>query len=228
MTAEIAGLYLYSYLTGSVPTAYLIARLVRGIDIRHYGSGNVGGTNLVQHVGKWWLVPLGLFEVFIKGGSPVVIGQYLLGLERSSTEFIIAPLLAVAGHNWSIFLKFQGGRGLAVVGGTLLALSPPVLAGFLAVFTAGWAITRSSGVWTLLALALLPVWAVIAGEPSVITWYCAGMLALIVLKRLLSNWTPLPQDLPRTKAVINRLFLDRDVSDRSEWVSRVPGKAKQK
>jgi glycerol-3-phosphate acyltransferase PlsY len=226
MTVEMVGLYLYAYLIGSVPTAYLIARLVKGIDIRRYGSGNVGGTNLVQHVGKWWLVPLGLFEVFIKGGSPVVIGQYLLGLERGSVELIITPLLAVAGHNWSIFLKFQGGRGLAVAGGTLLVLSPLVLAGFLAVFAMGWMVTRSSGVWTLLALALLPLWSVIAREPSAIAWYCVGILALIVSKRLLSNWTPLPPDLPRARVLLNRLLLDRDVSDRSQWVSRVPEKAK--
>ena len=226
MTVEIVGLYLYAYLIGSVPTAYLIARLVRGIDIRCYGSGNIGGTNLVQHVGKCWLIPLGVFEVFIKGGSPVVIGHYILGLERGSAELIIAPLLAVAGHNWSMFLKFQGGRGLAVAGGTLLALSPMVLAGFLAVFLVGWLITRSSGVWTLLALALLPLWSVIVNEPSVVTWYCVGIIVLIILKRLLSNWTPLPQDLPRTKVLFNRLFLDRDVSDRSEWVSRVPEKVK--
>lgn len=226
MTVEIVGLYLFAYLTGSVPTAYLIARAVKGIDIRCYGSGNVGGTNLVRNVGKWWLIPLALFEVLIKGASPVVIGQYLLGMERGSAELVIAPLLAVAGHNWSIFLKFQGGRGLAVAGGTLLALSPLILAGFLVVFPVGWLITRSSGVWTLLALALLPLWSVIADEPSAITWYCVGILVLIALKRLLSNWTPLPPDLPRTRVLFNRLLLDRDVGDRSEWVSRVPEKVK--
>jgi glycerol-3-phosphate acyltransferase PlsY len=219
---EIIGLYFYSYLIGSVPTAYLIARLVKGIDIRDYGSGNVGGTNLVQQVGKWWLIPLALFEVLVKGASPVLIGQQLLGLERSSTELIIAPLLALTGHNWSVFLKFQGGRGIAVLIGSLLALAPLLLAAFLLVFLTGWLVTRSSGVWALLALASLPVWAVVAGEPSVVGWYCVGTLSLIVLKRLLSNWTPLPQDLSRKRVLFNRLFRDRDVDDRSEWVRRVP------
>lgn len=226
MSVDIIGLYCFAYLIGSVPTAYLIARLVKGIDIRQYGSGNVGGSNLVQHVGKWWLIPLGLFEVFIKGGTPVAIGQYILGLDRGSVALIIAPLLAIAGHNWSVFLKFQGGRGLAVAGGSLSVLSPPVLGGFLAVFFIGWVITRSSGVWALLALALMPLWSVVAGEPSAITWYCVGILGLIVLKRLLSNWTPLPKDLPRAAVLINRLFLDRDVRDRREWVRRAPEKAK--
>lgn len=220
------GLYVLAYLVGSVPTAYLIGKLARGIDLRQYGSGNVGGSNLVYHTGKRWLVPLALFEVLIKGALPVLIGQYLLGLERASPQLLIAPLLAISGHNWPIFLKFQGGRGVAVLSGTLLALGPLLLAAFLVVFTAGWLATRSSGVWVLISLALLPVWAVIIGEPSMISWYCLGALGLIVLKRLLSNWNPFPQEVPRKQVLFNRLFRDRDVSDRAEWIRRVPGETK--
>jgi acyl phosphate:glycerol-3-phosphate acyltransferase len=223
---EIMGLYVLAYLVGSVPTAYLIGKLARGIDLRQYGSGNVGGSNLVYHTGKRWLVPLALFEVLIKGALPVLIGQYLLGLERASPQLLIAPLLAISGHNWPIFLKFQGGRGVAVLSGTLLALGPLLLAAFLVVFTAGWLATRSSGVWVLISLALLPVWAVIIGEPSMISWYCLGALGLIVLKRLLSNWNPFPQEVPRKQVLFNRLFRDRDVSDRAEWIRRVPGETK--
>jgi glycerol-3-phosphate acyltransferase PlsY len=236
---ELAVLYLYSYLVGSVPTAYIIGRLAKGIDIRKYGSGNVGGTNVFYHVGKGWLVPLGLFELFIKGASPVWIGQHLLGLERSSATLAIAPLLAIAGHNWSVYLKFQGGRGIAVTSGSLFALSPLLLAAFIVVALAGWAVTRSSAVWVLLSLALLPFWAYIfgalvslgalplwaytSGGPGVVTWYCGGVLALVVLKRLLANWTPLPRDLPPKKVLFNRLFRDRDVDDQAEWVKRAPG-----
>lgn len=220
------GLYVLAYLVGSVPTAYLIGKLARGIDLRQYGSGNVGGSNLVYHTGKRWLVPLALFEVLIKGALPVLIGQHLLGLERASPQLLIAPLLAISGHNWPIFLKFQGGRGVAVLSGTLLALGPLLLAAFVVVFTAGWLATRSSGVWVLISLALLPVWAVIIGEPSMICWYCLGALGLIVLKRLLSNWNPFPQEVPRKQVLFNRLFRDRDVSDRAEWIRRVPGETK--
>jgi acyl phosphate:glycerol-3-phosphate acyltransferase len=223
---EIMGLYVLAYLVGSVPTAYLIGKLARGIDLRQYGSSNVGGSNLVYHTGKRWLVPLALFEVLIKGALPVLIGQYLLGLERASPQLLIAPLLAISGHNWPIFLKFQGGRGVAVLSGTLLALGPLLLAAFVVVFTAGWLATRSSGVWVLISLALLPVWAVIIGEPSMISWYCLGALGLIVLKRLLSNWNPFPQEVPRKQVLFNRLFRDRDVSDRAEWIRRVPGETK--
>jgi glycerol-3-phosphate acyltransferase PlsY len=219
---ELAGLYIFSYLVGAIPTAYLMGRLVKGIDLRQYGTGNVGGTNLFYHVGKRWLVVLVLFEVFVKGGSPIWVGRYLLALEWRSVSLAVAPLLAVVGNNWSVYLRFQGGRGITVAGGTLLFLAPLLLAAFIGVGVAGWALTRSSGVWVLTSLALLPLWAVIFGMPSVVTWYCVAILVLIVLKRLVSNWTPLPEGLPRKKVLFNRLFLDRDLDDHDQWIKRVP------
>ena len=219
---DIVGLYIFSYLIGSVPTAYLIARLVKGIDLRRYGSGNVGASNFFYHVGKKWIVPLGLFEVLIKGALPIWTGQHLLGLERSSGLLIVAPLLAITGNNWSVFLRLQGGRGIAVASGTLLGLSPFILVPAFVVAVGGWVITRSSGVWVLIAMTILPVMAVLSGDPVAISLYCVGLLALVVLKRLVSNWTPLPEDLPRKKVLVNRLLRDRDVDDRAQWVDRVP------
>ena len=219
---EIAGLYILSYLVGAVPTAFLMGKLVKGVDIRGYGSGNVGGSNVFHHVGKGWAALLGVFEILVKGALPVYIGHYVLGLERSSPLLIGAPLLTIAGHNWSLYLKFQGGRGIGVVIGTLLALSPLLLAAFMVVAVSGWAVTRSSGVWVLISLILLPLWAVLVGDPVVISFYCGGLLGLVVLKRLLSNWTPLPEGLSKERVLFNRLFRDRDVDDHAEWVNRVP------
>jgi len=224
---ELAGLYLYAYLIGSIPTAYLIARLTKGVDIRQYGSGQVGGSNLTRCAGKRWLAPLALFEILMKGASPVLLGQHWLGLDRGSLELIIAPLLALAGHNWSVFLKFHGGRGITVTIGALLVLSPPLLTALLAVFAVGWLITRSAGVWVVLSLALLPVWAAMAGLPSMISWYCGLTLGLMVLKRLLANGTPLPAGVPRRRVLLNRLLRDRDIDDRNEWVRRAPEESKQ-
>ena len=219
---EIAGLYIGSYLIGAVPAAYLVGRFVKGVDIRGYGSGNVGGTNVFYHVGRKWAVSLSILEIVVKGALPVWIGRYVLGLEQSSVQLVLAPLLASVGHNWSVFLKFQGGRGIAVATGSLLGLSPILAAGFGVVGLGGWALTRSSGVWVLISMALLPVWAVLSREPAVISYYCLALLGVTVLKRLLSNWTPLPEELPRGKVLFNRLFRDRDVDDRAEWVRRVP------
>ena len=216
---DIAGLYIFSYLVGSIPTAYIIARLVKKVDLRRCGSGNVGSSNLFYHVSRKWVVPLGLFEVLIKGALPVLTGHYLLGLERASGWLMVAPLLAITGNNWSVFLRFQGGRGIAVASGTLLALSPFILVLAFVVAVGGWAITRSSGVWVLLALVLLPAWAGFI-DPLAVSLYCVGLLALVVLKRLVSNWTPLPEDIPRRKVLLNRLLRDRDVDDRADWVQR--------
>ena len=163
---EIAGLYVLAYLLGGVPTAFVLGKLVKGVDIRGYGSGNVGGSNVFYHVGKGWAVVVGVLEILGKGALPVYIGQYGLDLERSSPLLIGAPLLAIAGHNWSPYLRLQGGRGVGVVVGTLLALSPWVLLAFMGVALSGWAVTRSSGVWVLISLTLLPAWAVASRRPG--------------------------------------------------------------
>ena len=219
---EIAGLYLYAYLVGSVPTAYLLGRFSKGIDIRSYGSGNVGGTNLAHQAGRLWLLPLGCFDVLVKGASPVLIAQYALGWDAGSLVLVGAPILSILGHNWSVFIRLQGGRGIAVVGGILLAISPFLIGAFLVVFAVGWLATRSAGVWVLVSLLALPLWGMLIGQPASVTWLCVIMLGLVLMKRLLSNGTPMPQDLSRRKVLLNRAFLDRDVDDRSPWVDRVP------
>ncbi len=223
---EIAGLYVLAYLLGGVPTAFVLAKLVKGVDIRGYGSGNVGGSNVFYHVGKRWGVAVGVLEIVVKGALPVYIGQYALGLDRSSPLLIGVPLLAVAGHNWSPYLKLQGGRGVGVVVGTLFAMSPFLFLAFMAVALSGWAVTRSSGVWVLVSLTLLQGWAVLFAvlldEPTVLSFYCAGLLGLVVVKRLLSNWTPFPEGSPKRRVLFNRLFRDRDVDDHAEWVYRIP------
>lgn len=219
---EIAALYIGSYLLGSIPTAYILGRLVRGLDIRGYGSGNVGSANLYEHVGKRWVFPLAAVEVLVKGAVPIWVALYVLDISRSSAFLIGPPLLAIAGNNWSAFLKLQGGRGIAVTAGTLLALSPALLViwGFVAV--GGWRITKSSGLWVLISLTLLPLWAYLVHDNLNLVWYCLGLLSIVVLKRLSANWTPFPEDVSRKKVLFNRLVRDRDVSDRTGWVRRIP------
>ncbi len=220
---ELAGLYLYAYLLGAVPTAYIIARLAKGIDIRQFGSGNVGGTNLYYNVGKRWVVPLGLFDLFVKGGSPVWIGMYALDMDRSSPALMGAPLAAIFGNNWSLFLRFTGGRGMTVAIGALFVLAFWQLLAFIGVAFGGWLIFRSSGVWTYISLLALPLWSLLLGEPLAITWFCIGILGLVTAKRLTSNWNPLPESEPKSEVLFNRLFRDRDLARRDKWLDRQPG-----
>ena len=219
---DIAALYIGAYLLGSIPTAYLIGRLVRGVDIRGYGSGNVGSANLWEHVGKRWVYPVAMAEIFIKGALPIWVALYVLDIDRSSALLIGPPLLAIAGNNWSIFLKLQGGRGIAVAGGTLVALSPILAIAAAAISILGWKITKSSGLWVLISLMTLPLIAYLAHDNLNLVWYCFGLLGIVALKRLSANWTPFPADVSRKKVLFNRLFRDRDVSDRTGWVRRIP------
>ncbi|MBM3926084.1 MAG: hypothetical protein FJ320_08875 [SAR202 cluster bacterium] len=236
---DLALLYIYSYFIGAVPTAYIIGRIAKDIDIRKYGSGNVGGTNVYYHVGHGWIVPLGLFELFMKGASPIWIGillldlevkgpagseavNFIFGFDRDSAFLAGASLLSIVGHNWSVFLKFQGGRGLAVASGAFAAMAFYQLWIFIAGSLLGWYVFRSSAIVVLVSLLLLPLWTFFMGQSLVIVWYLMGVLGLVVLKRLVSNWTPLDKNLPTEKVLFNRLFRDRDVDSREAWINRRP------
>ena len=219
---DIVALYIGAYLLGSIPTAYLIGRLVKGVDIRGYGSGNVGSANLYEHVGKEWVYPVAVVAIFVKGTVPIWVALFVLDIDRSSAYMIGPPLLTLAGNNWSVFLKLQGGRGIAVAGGTLLALTPLLAVACAVISIGGWKLTKNSGLWVLISLTLLPVLAYLLHDNLNLVWYTFGILGLVVLKRLSSNWTPFPEDVSRKKVLFNRLLQDRDVSDRTDWVRRIP------
>ena len=226
---EIAGLYIAAFLLGSFPTAYLIGKVVKGIDIRRYGSGNTGASNVRQHVGTTWMVVQGASDILVKGAGSVWFSVYVVGIEWGSALLVGPPLLAMAGNNWSPFLKFQGGRGLGVAAGTLLAVSPVIFAIALFVYFSGCAVYRAgAGAWALTAMLLLPFLSFFLPESLkfmdslTMVWYTLGIIGLAVMKRLLANWSPMPSDLPRRKVIINRLLRDRDVDDRTQWVERIP------
>ena len=225
---EIAALYLAAYLLGSIPTAYIIGRLARGIDIRRYGSGNVGGGNVIQHVGKKWFIPQMISDVLVKGAGSIWISVYVAGIPWDSALLIGPPLLVLAGNNWSPFLKLQGGRGLGIAAGTLLAFSPAVLLVALLTYFGGYLLTKAAGVWALATLVSLPVLFLVfpdelkMADGLTMVWFTLGLLGLVVVKRLSSNWTPLPAGIPRRKVFFNRLVRDRDVDDRTQWVQRIP------
>jgi len=111
---------LAGYLLGSIPTAYLVARVYKRIDIRQYGSGTVSGSMVYEHVGRFMVVPVGLFDI-AKGAFPTWLA---LQLGLGETSAVLAGLAAVLGHNWPIYLRFTGGRGLSPFLGVMFVLSP--------------------------------------------------------------------------------------------------------
>ena len=225
---EIAGLYVAAYLLGSVPTAFILGKLAKGIDIRRYGSGNVGGGNVLQHVGKKWFVPQMISDMLVKGAGSIFFSVFVVGLDWDSFLLIGPPLLVLAGNHWSPFLKLQGGRGLGVAAGTLLAFSPMILGIALLTYFGGYLLSKEAGVWALITLISLPILALVIPTEfkmvggATLAWFCLGVLTLVLIKRLTSNWGALPRDLPRGKVFVNRLLRDRDVDDRNQWVERIP------
>jgi glycerol-3-phosphate acyltransferase PlsY len=111
---------------GSIPTAYIFARLIKGIDIRKVGSGNVGATNAFRVLGRGWGITILSLDI-LKGFLPVVLlGGFFakqLDLNQAQNIFIAIGLACIAGHNWTIFLKFKGGKGVATTLGVLLGLA---------------------------------------------------------------------------------------------------------
>ena len=209
----------YGYLVGSIPTAYLVARLKKGIDIRQYGSGNVGASNVARHLGKGYFAPVVAFDVLVKGAASVGLARVLgLALEYQA----LAALLAVMGHNWSVYLRFSGGRGIAVGVGGLLVLSWKALLALLVIFFLGWIIFRSTALWFGIAFAVLPLGAVVLGEPATVVIFCIALLAVSALKRLLSNPGAAPPGLRWRDMAISRLLYDRDTPGAKDWVWRTP------
>ena len=207
----------YGYLLGSVPIAYLIGRAAKGVDLRKVGSGTVGASNLWYNVGKVWIFPAGAFDLFVKGSTPVWLARGPLDLPLEVQ--VAAGLLAVVGHNWSIFLRFQGGRGVAPTVGVMIALSRVDLVMFIIVATVGWRLTNSAAVWVLIGMALLPVWAVVFDRPPAIDGLFGGLIAITVAKRLASNFKR-QGDASIPRLLLNRLLYDRDIREHDAWVRR--------
>ena len=132
-----------SYLIGSIPTAYIFGRIVKGVDIRKHGSGNVGATNAFRVLGAGFGITVLLLDA-LKGLVCVVgLADYILsrGLALNPLMLrVVLGLTAVAGHSWTVFLNFKGGKGMAATLGVLVGLSIkfPILRIILLVEIALW------------------------------------------------------------------------------------------
>lgn len=206
------------YLLGSIPFSYLLARAVKGIDLRQYGSGNVGGSNVGVWLGIWATVVAGLSDV-LKAAIPTWLALHLgWGLPVA----LATGLAAVVGHSWSLYLGFSGGRGLSAWLGTLAVTFFPG-----AVYFLGWLalgrLARMTAIGALVGLVTLPVFAWWLGRPSAVMVACIAALVITLLKRLEANRLPLPvEPAARRRVLWRRLLLDRDVGPREEWTRRTP------
>lgn len=172
---------LLGYLLGSIPFAHIIARAVGGLDLAQVGSRNVGTRNLTRNLGLGWGLLGGVLD-FSKGLAAMAIGQALAG---SRPWWMLAGAAAVAGHNWPVWLRFRGGKGLATAMGAVAWVAAwPELA---IVFALGWVVQRFTGNITLTAaigfVAML-VSLQVFGRPIEVTYFVLAV-GLVVL---LATW----------------------------------------
>ena len=120
MIVRIISVIVGSYLIGSISSAYLITKLLKGVDIRKIGTGNSGAANVFYEVGRLPGILAGILDVF-KGALPIWLASIL---NVPEVVIVIAAVAVVLGHNWSIFLKFQGGAGFSPILGVAFFLVP--------------------------------------------------------------------------------------------------------
>jgi len=223
MSIEFVLLIIAAYLLGSVPTAYLVAKWSRRIDIRQYGSGNVGASNVLAVVSKRWAIPVTIFD--IGKGALIVWTAQLLGLEVA--QQVIVGNITIIGHIWPIFLRFRGGRGVFTCLGVILLLSPKL--GLTALVLAYlFAPFRQLSLGVLVALTSLPVLSWFLSQPLSIekslplTLGFAAILLLVIIRRLTAPRSSVTASVSPGELIINRLLFDRDIRDRKAWISRAP------
>jgi glycerol-3-phosphate acyltransferase PlsY len=188
-----------AWLAGAVPFSNLGARISKGVDLRDVGTGTVSGTSLHEVAGFGPLAVAGVLELAKGAVGPVLAGRHRPGLTAAAAG------AAVAGHNWSPFLRGAGGRGISPATGALLATAPAGAAVLLGGLAAG-RLVRATGFGAFVAdVALVPVVRRVHGRDAALA--AGAVLVPIFAKRLAGNRLPADR---RWATWRERLLFDRD------------------
>lgn len=167
------------YLFGSIPAGYLAVRFILGEDIRKLGSGNIGATNVSRFLGKKWGVAVAVFDM-AKGGI-VVLAARLMGV-HDPWVLALAGFAGVCGHNFPVWLRFRGGKGVATSFGVIFFWHPvPALAGGLAWYLV-MRFSRYVSVGSMVSLITVPVWFLMLGQPAAYSWVSSALAVLAVVR----------------------------------------------
>jgi glycerol-3-phosphate acyltransferase PlsY len=168
---------LLGYLTGSVPFAFLLARRA-GVDVRLAGSGNVGAANVLRTTGAWRGVAVMTLDV-AKGAAAIALAQLT---SASGALIALSGAAAVVGHVYPVWLRFHGGKGVAVAAGVFGVLTPlaTLVAAALFMLTVAW--TRYISLGSIAAVVALPPVALITGAPTAVVATAAATGALILFR----------------------------------------------
>jgi glycerol-3-phosphate acyltransferase PlsY len=173
-----AGAIIIAYLLGSIPAAYIIARLRKGVDIREVGVGNMGGANVIREIGIWEGVIV-LIADMGKGAAAVIIAQ-ALGL--SQFWVLGAGFAAILGHSFPVYIGFRGGQGVATVIGIFSVLAP--LATLITLLPLGAVLFISRNIFAsvLVMGPLLPLVMWLVEGSTTLTLYALGIVGLLVFR----------------------------------------------
>lgn len=157
MILKLILIVIVSYLIGSIPTGYLIVKLLKGIDIRKIGSGSTGATNVKRVLGTKWFFIVMILDA-LKGAIPVLIAyKYYNFIACIGLSPVLAATAVIIGHSKSVFLGFTGGKSVATGVGTILALCWPVgliIAGIWGIITY---VSKYVSLGSVIAISLAPV-----------------------------------------------------------------------
>lgn len=190
-----------AYLVGSVPFSGIIARRLRGVDLRQVGTGTVSGTGLYRVAGLGPLIVGGVLDVAKGAVGPLLAGQSRPGVA------IAAGAAAVIGHNWSVFLRGAGGRGISPAMGAMLPLAPEGSVLLLAALALGKAVDATSLGAFVGFVGLFPLLA--ANSPRGVL-LAAALVVPMLAKRVVGNRPPSGSS--RARVYLVRLFFDQDTS----------------
>lgn len=201
--------FIASYLIGSIPTAYIFGRLIKKIDIRQHGSGNVGATNAFRILGKGPGSLVLLIDI-LKGAVVTSLVADLFG-QTEPLMRVLLGIMVVCGHNWTVFLNFKGGKGIATSLGVLVGLTiaiasirPVVLYTFLSWIMA-FLISGYVSLSSIVAAVVLPILTLVFPQPFAVVMLSVILCVFVVL---------------RHRPNITRLIEQKESRVRLPWHSR--------
>jgi glycerol-3-phosphate acyltransferase PlsY len=196
MIAKFIAAIIAGYLLGSIPFGLFLTRRYAKVDVTKYGSGKTGATNVLRTAGRKTAAMVAIFDI-LKGMLAVVFAGLIVGKGYlavngiglgSLVAEVLAALAAIVGHNWSVFLKFHGGRGVATFFGGLIALCPPaaIFGGEIIIIGAG--LTRYASLGSIAgavgSYAVLVPLTIMNGFPIVCLFYAlAGTIIIFIMHR---------------------------------------------
>ncbi|MEW5894382.1 MAG: glycerol-3-phosphate 1-O-acyltransferase PlsY [Candidatus Omnitrophota bacterium] len=192
----LAIVIILSYFLGSIPTAYIFGKLYKKIDIREHGSGNVGATNTFRVLGKWPGIIVLSVDI-LKGALAVVLLGDIFNFKGMFSRVLIG-IAAVCGHNWTVFLEFKGGKGIATSLGVLIGMAVkfPSLVPVLGICIISWMValyfSHYISLSSMIAAFVLPLAMLVTNQPLEMI-FLGAVFCIFVVYRHRSNISRLIQ-----------------------------------